>query len=76
MNCYFCNQQRKDRAAVAICIVCGMALCAEHLTREELPVFENVSAGMGTVRHRLPATLPRILCPPCKMALDQKGEDG
>ena len=69
--CYVCNKLDKDTPAVAICIVCGMGLCPEHLVREELPVWENVNAGMGTTRHKLPDTLPRILCVECHHALRQ-----
>jgi len=71
MICYVCGQQAKNTPAVAICIVCGMALCPEHLVREELAVWESVSAGMGTTRHKLPETLPRILCAACHRALQQ-----
>lgn len=71
MVCYVCSKLGKETPAVAICILCGMALCPEHLIREELPVFEDVSAGMATVRHRLPETLPRILCEDCYDALHQ-----
>lgn len=72
MGCYVCDKQGKTTPAVAICILCGMALCAEHAIREELPVFQDVSAGMGTMRHKLPATLPRILCAECYNALHQQ----
>ena len=72
MNCYVCNKLGKAEPAVAICIVCGMALCPEHLVREELPVWADVNAGMGTTRHKLPETLPRILCAECHSALHQK----
>jgi hypothetical protein len=71
MNCYVCDKQGKTTPAVAICILCGMALCGEHAVREELPVFHDVSAGMATVRQKLPAGLPRILCPECYRALHQ-----
>ncbi len=72
MRCYLCNELGKDTPAVAICIVCGMGLCPEHVIREELPVWKEVEAGMGTVRHKLPDTLPRILCAPCHRALHQE----
>jgi len=72
MNCYVCNKQGKDTPAVAICIVCGMALCREHLVREELPVWQDVQMGLGSTRTKLPETLPRILCAECYHALNQK----
>jgi hypothetical protein len=71
MNCCICKQQGQDEPAVAICIVCGMGLCLDHLIREELPVYESVNAGMAATKHKLPATLPRMLCPPCQAALHQ-----
>jgi hypothetical protein len=73
MNCYVCKLQGKDEPAVAICIVCGMGLCLDHVVREELPVYESVNAGMAASRHKLPATLPRILCSECYQALHQTG---
>jgi len=57
--------------AEAICIVCGMALCPEHAIREEVPVYETVETGMTATRHKLPAALPRIVCPECHQALHQ-----
>ena len=72
MMCYVCSKLGKQEPAVAICIVCGMGLCMEHVVREELPVYENVNMGMADSRHKLPATLPRILCPDCSKALHQK----
>ena len=71
MNCYVCNKLGKQEPAVAICIVCGMGLCMDHVVREELPVYESVNAGMAASKHKLPATLPRILCPECYKALHQ-----
>jgi len=72
MNCYVCNKQGRETPAVAICIVCGMALCAEHLVREEMPVWRDVQMGMGSTHMKLPETLPRIVCAECHHALNQK----
>jgi hypothetical protein len=66
-----CQAEEKKTDAVAICILCGMALCKEHLVREELPVWEKVQTGVGETRRQLPATLPRFLCPPCYGAMHQ-----
>jgi hypothetical protein len=71
MICYVCAQAGGKKEAVAICILCGMALCQEHLVREELPVWEKVQIGVGETRRRLPDTLPRFLCQPCYQALHQ-----
>ena len=72
MICYVCDQQRKEAPATAVCIGCGAGLCSGHLVREELPVWRDVNAGPGTVRHKLPVTRPRILCAECHHALNQE----
>lgn len=72
MICYVCAQQGNDAPAAAICIACGAGLCPEHLVREELPMWREVNAGPGTVRHKLPVTRPRILCTECHHALNQE----
>ena len=72
MVCYVCAQSGTRTEAVAICIVCGMALCQEHLVREELPVWEKLHMGAGATRIQLPETLPRFLCEACHSALRQK----
>jgi hypothetical protein len=74
MKCYICDQLGKDSPAVAICIVCGMGLCKDHVIREELPMWERMHQGMAETKVKLPATLPRILCPPCSTALHQSNE--
>jgi hypothetical protein len=71
MNCYICAGHGKETPAVAICIVCGMALCPDHLIREELPVWQDATVGMGVTRRRLPETMPRIVCEACHHALHQ-----
>ena len=35
MKCYMCALEGKDTDALAICIVCGMGICKDHLIREE-----------------------------------------
>lgn len=72
MICYVCAQSGRRTEVVAICILCGMALCQEHLVREELPVWEKVQIGVGESRRQLPDTLPRFLCQACYGALHQK----
>jgi hypothetical protein len=71
MICYVCDGQGKRTDAVAICIVCGMAVCRDHVIREELPVRERLHTGLGEARRELPETLPRFLCPACYDALHQ-----
>jgi hypothetical protein len=75
MICYVCDQQGKRTEAVGICIVCGMAVCREHVVREELPLWERVHTGLAEQRRELPERLPRFLCPECARALHQaRGE--
>jgi hypothetical protein len=41
MNCYECARNGTEKAAVAICLSCGVAMCLEHLDRE------RATAGPG-----------------------------
>ncbi len=41
MKCYICNKAGKETDAIAICIVCGIAVCEEHQIREQVPVKET-----------------------------------
>ncbi len=34
MNCYECARDGTEKTAVAICPNCGVAMCIEHLDRE------------------------------------------
>ncbi|MBU0606932.1 MAG: DUF2180 family protein, partial [Armatimonadetes bacterium] len=34
MLCYVCERSDTDTSAVALCIVCGMGLCMQHVIRE------------------------------------------
>ena len=68
MKCYICAEQGKHSDAVGVCIVCGMAVCREHMIREETPVWD------GTYPVRLKQDLEhvkRIICPPCHAALKE-----
>jgi hypothetical protein len=72
MNCYVCAKQGKVTPGVAVCIVCGVVLCMEHLVREELPLWEDVHAGMSATRRKKALTLPRVVCAECHWALSQR----
>jgi hypothetical protein len=74
MVCYVCAGEGKRSEAVAICIVCGMALCAQHAVREELPVLARLHTGLGETRQELPERLPRFVCPDCYRALHQAND--
>jgi hypothetical protein len=74
MVCYICAGEGKRSDAVAVCIVCGMALCADHAVREDLPVLARLHTGLGEARRELPERLPRFLCPDCYRALHQANE--
>ena len=69
MKCYICDQEGKETEALAICIVCGIAVCRKHLFRELLPVTETYKWGLGEEEVTLPKSLPRILCEWCYQAL-------
>ncbi len=66
MKCYMCNLEGKATDAVAICIVCGMGLCMDHVIREEIEVWEG---GFPLPSKKQEHTLPRILCKWCYNAL-------
>jgi hypothetical protein len=65
MKCYMCAQEGKESDAVAICIVCGMGVCMDHLAREEVEVWEG---GYPFPAKKLKRTVPRILCQICYQA--------
>jgi len=69
MKCYIDAKVGKDREAVAICIVCGMALCEDHLIREDVTLWEG---GYPFPSEKVQKSMPRILCPECYAEL--KGE--
>lgn len=69
MKCYICDQEGKETAAIAICIVCGIAVCRKHQIREQIPVTETYKWGLGEEKVTLPLPLPRILCEWCYQAL-------
>ena len=41
MQCYVCAQTGVETEAIAICIVCGMAVCKEHLIRADIDMWEG-----------------------------------
>lgn len=41
MKCYMCALEKVVRDAVAICIVCGMGVCMDHLVREEVETWQG-----------------------------------
>ncbi|MEE8191021.1 MAG: DUF2180 family protein [Candidatus Scalindua sediminis] len=69
MKCYICDQEGKETDAIAICIVCGIAVCRKHQIREQIPVTETYKWGLGEEKVTLPLPLPRILCEWCYQAL-------
>jgi len=62
MKCYVCAKNGKETDAVAICIVCGMGLCMEHVIREDVDIWEG---GYPFPARKSRKKLPRILCPEC-----------
>ncbi len=55
-------KERKDSDAVAICVVCGMGLCMDHVIREEIEIWEG---GFPLPSKKLEKTLPKMLCKWC-----------
>ncbi len=69
MKCYICALEGVSSDAVAICIVCGMGVCREHLVREAQPIKDVINWGLGEETREYPKKLPRILCRECYEAL-------
>lgn len=64
MHCFECVQQGIAVAAVAVCSVCGAALCVDHVRTETEQIREP--ANPGKVIHDQPAR--RLTCPTCRAA--------
>jgi hypothetical protein len=62
IKCYMCALEGKDTDALAICIVCGMGICKDHLIREELEIWKG---DYPFPSKRFEKTLPRFLCEWC-----------
>ena len=69
MQCYVCAQSDVATQAIAICIVCGMAVCKKHLIRDDIDMWEG---GYPFPPSKSKKKLPRVLCGECYDALDQK----
>jgi hypothetical protein len=69
MKCYICAEQGKTSDAVAICIICGMGICMEHLVREETELWKG---GYPFPAEKMKRTIPRILCTICHDAFKEK----
>lgn len=67
MKCYMCALEGKDSDAVAICVVCGMGLCMDHVIRDEVEIWEG---GFPLPSKKLEHTLPKILCEWCYKAFE------
>ena len=66
MQCYVCEQSGVESEAIAICIVCGMAVCRKHLVRSDVEMWEG---GYPFPRPTAKKTIPRVLCQECHNAL-------
>jgi hypothetical protein len=66
MLCYECAEKGQKTEAIAICIVCGMAVCKDHLIRADVDMWEG---GYPFPPQKLKKKLPRILCKDCYEAL-------
>ncbi len=68
MKCYICAEQGRDREAVAICIVCGMGVCMEHLVRKDVELWRG---DYPFPARKLKKAIPRILCVICNEAYEE-----
>ncbi|MFH9071983.1 DUF2180 family protein [Streptomyces alboflavus] len=64
MNCYECALVRHSRTAVAVCRVCGVAVCADHAQTATADLRRP--AGTGEIVRDLAAR--KIMCPVCRTA--------
>ncbi|WP_405956598.1 DUF2180 family protein [Streptomyces phaeochromogenes] len=64
MNCYECAQSGHASEAVAVCRLCGAAVCIDHVRTETVQLRE--AAHPGKVIHDLPAR--QLTCPVCRTA--------
>jgi len=58
MKCYTHAKEGVNKEAVAVCAVCGMGLCLEHVIEREVPVVQRVSGWAAQ-------TTMHILCERC-----------
>jgi len=68
MNCYQCDQDSVQRAAVALCHQCLAGLCSEHAVATPREVTMVVPLGRVVA---LPISEREFLCHVCKQALEQ-----
>ena len=75
MKCYVCAKNGIERDAVGVCIVCGMGVCMEHATLEEITFWEaqslESSSVSGSFGGSVAKKIPRILCPYCVVGLSE-----
>lgn len=68
MNCYPCDREKIERAAVALCHHCSAALCREHALEAPREVTTIVPLGRVVA---LPISAREFLCRICKQTLEQ-----
>ncbi|MBC2904749.1 DUF2180 family protein [Streptomyces sp. PSKA01] len=68
MNCYECVRLGHTSEAVAVCWLCGAAVCTEHVRSETAQVREPPQPGK--VIHDQPAR--RLTCPACRAAEESR----
>jgi hypothetical protein len=47
VKCYICNKEGKETDAIAICIVCGIAVCKDHQVREQILLLKRTNGVWG-----------------------------
>ncbi|MDQ8703984.1 DUF2180 family protein [Streptomyces sp. LHD-70] len=68
MNCYECVNQGLTSDAVAVCRLCGAAVCTAHVRTEPLQIRE--AANPGKVVHDRPAR--QLTCVVCSAAEESR----
>ncbi|MDI3388442.1 DUF2180 family protein [Streptomyces sp. B-S-A8] len=68
MNCYECAIQGLTAEAVAVCHLCGAAVCTDHVRTESVQLRE--AANPGKVIHDRPAR--RLTCVVCSAAEESR----
>jgi hypothetical protein len=67
MNCFDCHPAAAS--AVAVCVLCGKAVCHDHCVRQTLRVHERVPSGMAAQVVATGRQVPRMLCRECAVGL-------
>lgn len=65
MNCLDCANDGRKRDAVAVCRVCGAAICLEHAEVQQNTLTRSVPGGMTMMQVPLAPAARLIRCMRC-----------